>query len=336
MPITVESGLALTYLTDGADTITGEIQDQAGHYVVSLRTALSRLDTLIESLRKGSIVTIEKTDEGIETLWHIIKHERLCSWIEKKRLRFITSSDSDVTIANLNSEYFLGATIGSQAPNLTIQYQTCRPFKFLFTNRKLRPHRKYLITRLRDLDLLESALWSCLDERDTWGHPDLTRVYASGQGCSRRMLDQCYESTRPLEWADGVIQDLQFAHTWFSLVSETGFEYPYSYRTEKIWKPILAAHPFLVSANQGFLRDLRKLGFRTFSSLVDTSFDQESDGQRRLDRLIDTLVWLCRQDLEKFWEETRQDCLYNQARAHELHNSQFRDFTQQFTDFVYA
>jgi hypothetical protein len=91
-----------------------------------------------------------------------------------------------------------------------------------------------------------------------------------------------------------------------------------------------------VCANAGFYRDLKNLGFRTFDYLIDESFDSIIDGKDRLDRLIATVGWLCEQNLSQFWRETQDICLYNHARALELHNSLKKDFTQRFIEFMHA
>lgn len=332
--ITVNSKSVLPYINTHPLIESTELSAICGHYVIPLSLMIADWPMVLESLKSGSTVAVEKTDEGIETLWHIIKNPTYYPWILKKSLRFITSSDADNVICNLNAEHFLRATIGSNSVS-DIQYTDHRPYTFLFTNRKMRSHRRYLITTLRKSGLLDSALWSCLHQHSTQGHPEITRIYSPDTNMPLKTLDPAYDPA-PTDWIDGIIHPLQYQHTWFTLVSETGFEYPYSFRTEKVWKPILAGHPFIVCANQGFYRDFRNLGFRTFNHLIDESFDSIIDGKERLDMLIATVKWLCNQDLQKFWKESRDICLYNQHRALELHNSLEKDFTLKFLDFMHA
>jgi len=153
---------------------------------------------------------------------------------------------------------------------------------------------------------------------------------------SEKSLPSRYEIQPEPSWLDGVIYAPQFNDTYFSVVSETVFEYPHSFRTEKTYKPILAAHPFVICANMGFYRDLHRMGFRTFGSLIDESFDTIIDGKGRLDRLIQEVQWLCDQDLDQFWIETRDICLYNQQHAQELHTNQQKTFTVKFQKFMHA
>ena len=75
------------------------------------------------------------------------------------------------------------------------------------------------------------------------------------------------------KWGDVYVKANLYLDTYFSVVTETVFEYPYSFRTEKIWKPISIGHPWVAVANCGYYRDLHNLGFKTFGNLIDESFD---------------------------------------------------------------
>lgn len=335
MPIIVEPNAALNYLQDHPNIIKGQISSAPGKYVISLKTLSGFWYDVKASLDNGSTVAIEKTDEGIETLWHIIQNERYAPWIKSHKLRFLTCSDSDTDIANLNSEHFLNATIGSQQ-DLKITYGNQRPYTFLFTNKKIRPHRRYLILELQRRGLLDNALWTCLHQFNTWGHKDLTQIYEPGDSMPFKAMEPNYDPKDLPSWFEGVVYPRHFEDTWFTLVSETGFEYPHSFRTEKVWKPILAGHPFIVCSNVGFYRDLKNLGFKTFGHLISEKFDSIIDGKHRLDALINEVKWLCSQDLPAFWQASADVRLYNQQHAHELHNSQQTTFTKKLLDFMHA
>lgn len=324
----LDADVVLTYLNDHVHTDSR---------VISLQTLQNNWDEIRHVLENGCVVAVEKTDESVSTLWHVIKTQQHAAWIDSGRLRFITSGDSDPGVTNLNAEHFLAATIGSQEITTPVQYsEQSRPYTFLFLNRKIRPHRRYLIQELQRRGLLDQALWSCLETHNTQSHPEHTRVYAAGLSLQKKQLDHGYDPDVSPDWIDGILYARHYQDTWFSLVSETGFEYPHSFRTEKIWKPILAAHPFMVCANTGFYRDLKNLGFRTFDHWIDESFDSVADGQQRLDRLGHAVQWLCQQDLAKFWQETRDICLYNHQQALELHSSLKMDFSRRFLEFMHA
>jgi len=337
MPIIVEPELALNYFKANQEIQLGTLAITADQYVISLQTLQQQWLTVEKILLAGGVIAVEKTDESVVTQWHVIQNQRYQSWISQGRLRFITGGNAPPEINNLNSEHFLAATIGSQlygTPLLNYQTYT-RPYKFLFTNRKVRPHRRYLVHRLHQEGLLDNSLWCNHEEHTTWGHPDFNVTYTDAT-MPIQQLPLGYDPDQLPGWIDGVIVPQQFLDTWFTLVSETVFETDASFRTEKFYKPVLAGHPFLICANSGFYRDLHNLGFRSFGHLIDESFDVIINGKDRMDRLIDSVKWLCQQDLAKFWNTAREVCLYNQHHALELHNSQHHSFTQQLKEFMNA
>ena len=44
--------------------------------------------------------------------------------------------------------------------------------------------------------------------------------------------------------------------------------------TEKTAKPLYAKRPFVIFSNRHFLKNLKQLGFETFSSVIDESYDE--------------------------------------------------------------
>jgi len=52
--------------------------------------------------------------------------------------------------------------------------------------------------------------------------------------------------------------------------------------TEKVWKPIACKRPFFIAATPFILRDLKKLGYKTFGEFIDESYDEIVDDKQRL------------------------------------------------------
>jgi hypothetical protein len=61
------------------------------------------------------------------------------------------------------------------------------------------------------------------------------------------------------------------------IVCETFLSGNSFYPTEKTWRPFICRTPFLTLGPRGFLANLHKLGFRTFSQWWDESYDQDAD-----------------------------------------------------------
>jgi hypothetical protein len=238
-----------------------------------------------------------------------------------------------------------------------IYTQSNKPFKFLFLNGRTRPHRKYLLERFRLSGLLDQSLWSCLDR--TTGLSRSIQLIHNGQD----LLDQPHDiqylpdeyefefyrgrgsqitqekfvkyALFNNEWGEIYINPATYTDTYFSLVTETVFDYPYSFRTEKIWKPVAMAHPFVVASNRGFYRDLHNLGFQTFSHLIDESFDLIENNQDRIQRVAQVVENLCEQDLASFLKECYTTCKYNQQHLATIKDPIRNQFPDRFFNFVH-
>jgi hypothetical protein len=249
---------------------------------------------------------------------------------------------------------------------------TDKPYKFLFLNGRMRNHRKYLIERFKFTGLLDSALWTNLDTnlvliqslpQTRW--QNYNQVESIKLKCIQNGIDVM---ERPIDlhflpneyevpqfrnriddlpetgtvkfnlfdntWGDAVVDASAYRDTYFSLVTETVFNYPYSFRTEKIWKPIGVGHPFIAVANQGFYRDLHRMGFKTFGHLIDESFDQIENSQNRIERIATVVEDLCQQDLASFYKECYNICKYNQEHYAEYRHRVARELPEQFQRFI--
>ena len=229
-----------------------------------------------------------------------------------------------------------------------------KPYKFLFLNGRSRSHRKYLIEYFKLTGLLDQSIWTNLDtvpagsQKISLWHEDRDLLSTE---TPIQLLDSKYEYYKdsktelPLTgfvkyqmfdntWADIYLQAEAYLDTYFSLVTETVFEYPYSFRTEKIWKPIAIGHPFVVAANRGYYRDLQNLGFKTFGHLIDESFDLIDNDQERIERIAQIVTDLCRQDLSLFATAAQEVCLHNQQHLVEKSQEVKGSFVPRFQNFL--
>lgn len=86
------------------------------------------------------------------------------------------------------------------------------------------------------------------------------------------------------------------------LVTETVFDYPHNWTSEKTWKPIVHLRPFVIAGPPGSLAHLRSLGFKTFSTWWDESYDEIQDPLLRMKSIIELLKKICRHTLEDLIE----------------------------------
>lgn len=116
--------------------------------------------------------------------------------------------------------------------------------------------------------------------------------------------------------------DVYYRDTYFSVVSETNFYTsiqgdsfsPGRFFSEKIFKPILEKHPFVLIAPPHSLDLLRSLGYKTFNGLIDESYDIEPNDFKRMLMILDEIERLSNlsdDDLKKFLTEAKPICAYN-------------------------
>lgn len=208
-----------------------------------------------------------------------------------------------------------------------------------------------MIEKMRDAHLLEHALWTNLDTTPAYHHTYQTDLLS--RPSEIQLLPVEYEVEQYLDgvkdqyqqsfikhelfnnqWGDVYIRAEPYIDTYFSLVTETVFDYPYSFRTEKIYKPIAMGHPFVVVANRGFYRDLHNMGFKTYHTLIDESFDLIDNNQDRLDRMAQVVEDLCSSDLNQFLVAAQSISKYNQQYMADI-GPQIRDeFPSRFSNFI--
>ena len=237
---------------------------------------------------------------------------------------------------NLNEFYF--ATVNE--PNRLRMLHTTdkifsthnKPFKFLYLNGKGRQHRIELWKKLENNNTLLLSLHSWLDRISFAEHSipftplpseydspftngGIVHLYKEDWPRYRQFKKEYWRN----HWVDGHIVPSQYINTYFTVVTETTVDGA-PFLTEKIFKPILAGHPFIALASAGFYDTLHKFGFKTFSPYIDESFDHEENIHTRQTLIADQIKQLCSSNLDAFLNKTKEICLYNQ---HHYINSQW-------------
>lgn len=311
------------------------------------------------------VMVFDNLAEGSWTLQGQLRQIGLDSLVEQRRALVLGGAEIDARYPCLPVDHFLlrvldyPENVAAQKHTLDIFQKKHKPYCCLFLNGRARPHRKYLYERFRVAGMLDRMLYTMLDRKpNMFGHFDL---YHEGQNLMdlttelRRLPDQ-YEMERyrdpvfgpittssnikqelfRLEWGEIYLKPEPYIDTYFSLVTETVCaESDFSFRTEKIAKPLAIGHPFVVAANRGFYRDLRSIGFRTFDHVIDESFDLIDNAQDRMDRLFDVVRDLCDQDLDAFIAECQDVCKYNQQHLVEYIQTTRDSFPARFFQFIH-
>jgi hypothetical protein len=317
-----------------------------------------KIQTLIN--RDDLIVFFDNAAEGSWTLISQLQALGLKDLALNKKLFLIGGGDIESSYVHVQFEHFLSSILRYEENNQATTYidkifkKTAKPYKFLFLNGRARPHRKYLFERFKEQSLLDQSIWTMLDSRPSISRHfklekdgvNLMATTSPLKWLSEEYEYRTYRSNEIVpgppertfikhelfknEWGEIYLEPAPYIDTYFSLVTETVFEYPYSFRTEKIAKPLAIGHPFIVAANTGFYRDLRNLGFQTFNNVIDESFDLLENHQDRMNRIYEIVKDLCQQDLQSFLEECYNICKYNQQHLIELVPRLQKQFPEKF------
>ena len=345
-------------------------------YLISFKECATH--PVIKTLAEQNVIKLVLSipSEGSDTLIEKCKQLNLTDLALAGKVLLLGGGDMDHRWQHLRYDYFLPALFNSFSGSVNessieniaelnhralsrcdeIFSKTQKPYKFLFLNGYIRPHRKYLLEQFDLADLLKCSLWSSLTAQSCGSRhfsvqhngQDLmynTRPiqYLPDKYELETYRSNLHESSHSLfaknhlfshTWGDGLIVPDQYIDTYFSLVTETVFDYPYSFRTEKIWKPIAIGHPFIVASNAGYYRDLHNMGFQTFGHMIDETFDSIENHQDRMNRIVNIVKDLCQQDLASFLNSCYNVCKYNQQHYQTLTQQVVQEFPEQFLDFL--
>ena len=165
---------------------------------------------------------------------------------------------------------------------------------FLYLNKQPREHRVNLYNKLLSENVLSNSIYT------NWPTRKLPPEY-----------ELPWAQDYPQYGKDQDIYEQPYVDTVCSIVSETNDNDTDVFMTEKIWKPIMAQHVFVVHGNHLYLQKLREIGFKTFGSYFDESYDLENDQNKKIDKIVS----LCKDLKTKNWPD-----IYIQTIALRQHN----------------
>lgn len=151
-----------------------------------------------------------------------------------------------------------------------------------------RPHRSFLIDAIRQCPLLTTCC--------------LTKGYVWMFGTDLEETNEVRSVGTSLRYGhgDAVANNSTFIpyriynNTWFSVLSETCAES--NFFTEKTAKLLLGRRMFVAVGAVNLLQELRAMGFETFGSVLDESYDSVPDNTQRWNMAMSQVEKICQQD----------------------------------------
>jgi hypothetical protein len=225
---------------------------------------------------------------------------------------------------------------------------------FLCLNNRQRPHRKNLFILWNLNDLIKDSFYTMPNKS---GYTHDTKTYNLSNyldtnlmqrlGVTPEYIDEIAK-TLPLTIDDpdkvpvsslfGSI-DTYYQSSLISVVTETNFEDPDIFNTEKIFKPIVHRHPFILVGPYKTLEKLREFGYKTFSEFWDESYDSIEDPNERLLKIVELCKFINNwsdQEKKKFFYKSMIITNHNHKLITEIYPNNMRDnFWHQFRNIKY-
>lgn len=161
-------------------------------------------------------------------------------------------------------------------------------------NRVFRPHRGAHLYKLIEDNILNNGIVSANEI-----FKDKTAVYLSGaldEDYYKIMADN-YPKFIDGNWSNenaGPQYNIDiYKNSLLSFITETKFNEPSVFPTEKIYKPLALGHPVILLAAAGTLAGLRTIGFKTDWCGIDPSYNDIEDDAARLQAThYELLTWV--------------------------------------------
>ena len=108
-----------------------------------------------------------------------------------------------------------------------------------------------------------------------------------------------------------------YLDSYFNVITESWFTEQSDYLSEKAWRGFGHFQPFIIYGRPNSLKELRRLGYKTFHPYIDESYDTITHPRKRLDAISKEIERLSSMSLEKLheWYYSMEDILiYNNQK----------------------
>jgi hypothetical protein len=136
-------------------------------------------------------------------------------------------------------------------------------------------------TRINDRDFFKSKDISSLINSNTPKHYIIDN--------NANLIDSRYQFT-------------QIQNGFLYACTETVFDYPCTFLSEKSFKGITAKRPFVIFGSVGSIKLIKELGFKTFSNWWDESYDDEPDPEIRFLKAFEIITQVSNMSLDSLKE----------------------------------
>jgi len=264
----------------------------------------------IDSIRScvDSIVFIDSFKEG----WHVLRGPSK-QWPKDKHYFILSAADWDTNDPqyqlpiNYTLLYFpwvlfdIARAYSSFKHELffsdiTYNFDYPKKISFCSMSSSIKSHRRYIVEKL--LPRLRPLTYAVKHEGKNLGlnieHLDIVKNEADPYHY-HHSANELFKTTlgRELQVTSWQHMPIDIYNiSYYNLITESNQQGKHFFPTEKIFKPIIAGIPFVCISTQNFLKRIQDLGFKTYDTIWDESYDEEPDDQLRLELVADLCVKL--------------------------------------------
>jgi len=105
-----------------------------------------------------------------------------------------------------------------------------------------------------------------------------------------------------------------FLNSCINIVTETTFRENEVFLSEKIIKPLIGYQPFIVLGPYQYLKELKNLGYKTFSEFWDESYDEIENAEERYFAVEKIILELNKKNIDEIneiYQKIKNICIYN-------------------------
>ena len=189
-----------------------------------------------------------------------------------------------------------------------LKYDTTKPFLFDILLGQEKLHRNKLNRLVLASQYKDLFIYSYFKNNMSNGIQWDTSIDASAHQFTSELYQINGEDARP----SALIPVDIYNQSYYSVICETTSYNSYNQYTEKVAKPILAKRPFIAFAGKHYLKNLKSLGFKTFDTIIDESYDNVLSESMRFKLAWDQVEVLCQQDPNIIIDKLQPILDYNQ------------------------
>jgi hypothetical protein len=201
-----------------------------------------------------------------------------------------------------------------------------KPYMFDVLLGARRPHRDYVMLAMTDQHMLDSSI---VTYRDCFiGHQVTHQSQEFAELFPNTPLQYPYVSPH-LDTAWEVRDQLSnnisylipveiFRRCYYSVITETLGTGSSFFFSEKAAKAMFAQRLFVVFSNANYYARLRELGYATFGSVIDESFDSDAVDYRRFEKTVEQMKYLAAQDPAQVLAKVQPELEHNHNQLYRM------------------